>query len=102
MRRKRLLLDVDEVLADFQSPTYDVIERLFGRRLTPFDYDVWDMFTLFTDEEKTVIFAEIEKPGFCRDLRPKEGSIEAVHELRKFVDVFPVTRHFTSPTWVHE
>lgn len=101
-RRKRLLLDVDEVLADFQTPTFDIIYRLLGRRLTPDDYEVWDMFSLFNDEERKAIFAEVEKPGFCRNLKPIPGSIEGVAELRTIVDVFPVTSHFHSLTWVHE
>ncbi len=101
-RRKRLLCDVDEVLVDFQTPAFDLLEKHCGRKLTPDDYEVWDMFSLFSDEEKRVVFAEIEKPGFCRALKPKDGAIEAMSELRKLVDVYAVTSHFSSPTWVHE
>lgn len=100
--RKRLLIDVDEVLADFQTPTFAVIEKLFGRVLTPHDFEVWDIFGLFSEEEKQAIFEELEKPGFCQGLQPTPGSIEAVRELRKIVDVYPVTSPFHSPTWVHE
>ena len=101
-RRKRLLIDVDEVLVDFQTPALGALERLTGRKLRPDDYEVWDMFSLFSDEEKKLVFAEVEKPGFCRSLEPKPGAIEAVKALREMVDVFAVTSHFTSPTWVHE
>lgn len=102
MSRKRLLIDVDEVLVDFQSPALALLEKHCGRRLTPLDYKVWDMFTVFTEEEKTVVFAEIGKPGFCRGLKPKEGALAAVMDLRTMVDVIAVTSHFPSPTWVHE
>jgi 5'-nucleotidase len=102
MRRKRLLIDVDEVLADFQTPTLEALERLCGKKLTPEDYEVWDMFSLFTEDEKKTVFAEVEKPGFCRNLEPKEGAFDAVMELRKLVDVYAVTSHFSSPTWVYE
>jgi len=101
-RRKRLLLDVDEVLVDFQKPAFGLLEKLCGRKLGPEDLDVWDMFTLFTEEEKQTVIAEIEKPGFCRALQPKDGAIQAVKDLRNLVDVYAVTSHFTSPTWVHE
>lgn len=101
-RRKRLLIDVDEVLVDFQTPAFEALERLCGRRLRPEDYEVWDMFSLFSDAEKKAVFAEIEKPGFCRTLEPKAGAIEGVKALRDMVDVFAVTSHFSSPTWVHE
>lgn len=103
MMRKRLLLDVDEVLLDFQTPMFNIAEMLFGKRLTPDDCEVWDCFTLFTPEERGAIFEHIEKPGWCRALKPKEGAQEAVVELRKLVDVYAVTSHFpSSPTWVHE
>ncbi len=97
-----MLVDVDEVLVDFQNAALRLLERMCGRIIRPDDYEVWDMFTLFTEEEKRTVIAEIEKPGFCRALRPKEGAIAAVSELRSVVDVFAVTSHFTSPTWVHE
>jgi len=100
--RKRLLLDVDEVLAEFQVSTFQVVYRLFGRKLTPHDYDTWDIFSAFTAEEKRVLFEELEKPGFCQSISPTPGSHEAVRELRKIVDVYPVTFPFHSPTWVYE
>jgi 5'(3')-deoxyribonucleotidase len=101
-QRKRLLIDVDEVLVDFQGPAFDLLEQHFGKKFGPEDCEVWDMFTLFTPEEKAKVVEEIEKPGWCRALKVKEGAVEAVAELRKLVDVYAVTSHFTSPTWVHE
>src|ERR1700677_4537513 len=101
-RRKRLLIDVDEVLADFKTPALGALERLCGRKLTADDYDVWDMFTVFSEDEKVKVYAEVGRPGFCRNLEPKLGALQAVHELRQMVDVFPVTSPFPSPTWVHE
>lgn len=100
--KPRLLLDVDEVLVDFQAAALRLLEKYCDRILTAEDYEVWDMFTLFTEEEKRIVTAEIEKPGYCRSLRPKEGAVAAVNELRSIVDVFAVTSHFPSPTWVYE
>ncbi len=102
MAKKRFLTDVDEVLADFQTPALGIIERLFGQRLTPYDFEVWDVFSLFDKEQKEAIFAEIAKPSFCRSLEPKPGAVEAIRELRGIADVFAVTSHFPSSTWVHE
>jgi 5'(3')-deoxyribonucleotidase len=102
-RRKRLLLDVDEVLADFQTPAFALLEKHCGRTLKPEDYEVWDMFSLFSDLERKTVFAEIEKPGFCASLPPKHGAAIAVGKLRDMVDVVAVTSHFrSSPTWVYE
>lgn len=102
MRRKRLGMDVDEVMFDFITPGLAIAKQVTGRTITPHDYEVWDMFTIFSAEEKAAIFAELEKPGFCRSLQPIPGAIEAVRELRKMVDVYPVTSHFHSLTWVAE
>jgi 5'(3')-deoxyribonucleotidase len=95
-------MDIDEVFLDFATPMFEIIERLFGRRLTHHDYTVWDMFSIFNSEEKKLLFAEIGKEGFARSLRPIPGAVEALAELRTFVDVFAVTSHFPSPTWVYE
>jgi 5'(3')-deoxyribonucleotidase len=100
--RKRFLCDVDEVLADFQSPTFEIIGRLLKRQLTQYDYDVWDVFSLFTKEEVELLFTEIERPGFCRSLKPLPGAIDAIKELRQIADVYVVTSPFHSETWVAE
>ncbi len=101
--RKRLLVDVDEVLADFQTPMFEALYELYGRRASAEDCEVWDCFSLMSPNEKKGVFSIIEHPGWCRALKPKEGAQAAIEELRKLVDVFAVTSHFpTSRTWVHE
>jgi 5'(3')-deoxyribonucleotidase len=104
MRPKRFLSDADEVLFDFQNPTYDEIHRLFGRRHSGHDLEVWDMFTLLSKEERDVLFAEIRRPGYCRALKPIPGAQEGIKEARaRKLDVFAVTSHFPEhPTWVME
>lgn len=103
MGRKRLLVDVDEVLGDFQTPTFDIIHRLFGRKITHHDFDVWDCFSLLSEQERKDVFVEVSKPGFCTNIRPIPGAFEAIEQLRQFVDVYAVTSHFPqSATWVHE
>lgn len=102
MRRLKLATDVDEVLGDFQSPALDVMERVTGKRWHPEDFEVWDIFSVLSDDERTAVFAEIEQPGWCSAIKPKEGAIEAVAVLRTFCDIFPVTSPFHSPTWMYE
>lgn len=103
-KRKRMWTDADEVLFDFQTPVFEMHERLHGKKITHHSYpgDHWDMFSAFTDEERLAIFAECEKPGWCRSLKPLPGAIEAIQELRKLLDLFCVTSHFHSETWVYE
>jgi 5'-nucleotidase len=101
--RKRLLVDVDEVLADFQTPMFEALHDLYGRKLKAEDCEVWDCFSLMTPNEKRGVYSIIEHPGWCAALKPKEGAQEAITKLREIVEVFAVTSHFpTSPTWVHE
>ncbi len=100
--RKRLLVDVDEVLADFQTPMFDALFDLYGRRMKPEDCEVWDCFSVMTPNEKRGVFSIIEHPGWCSSLRPKDGARTAIEALRKIVDVFAVTSPFPSRTWVHE
>jgi 5'(3')-deoxyribonucleotidase len=101
--RKRLLVDVDEVLADFQTPMFEALYELYGRRASAEDCEVWDCFSLMSPNEKKGVFSIIEHPGWCRALKPKDGAIEAIARLRELVDVYAVTSHFpTSRTWVHE
>lgn len=100
--QKRLLVDVDEVLADFQTPVLAVIGELFGRHLTPHDFDTWDIFAAFTEDERKQIFLRVSEPGFCSSFKPKEGAVEAIEEIRKTHHVTPVTRPFPSRTWVHD
>lgn len=100
--KKRLLIDVDEVLADFHTPVLSVIHELLGKKLTPYDFDEWDMFASFTQEERNQIFARVSEPGFCLDFKPKPGAVEAIAEIRKTHHVTPVTRPFPSRTWAHD
>lgn len=102
MTRRRLLVDVDEVLADFQTPIFVIVEELFGKKLTPYDFETWDMFSVFDPDERKAIFERVSQPGFCQQFVPKEGAVEAIAEIRTLVDVTPVTRPFPSQTWAHD
>lgn len=100
--RKRLLVDVDEVLADFQTPVLKLMTRILGRQIRADDFEVWDCFSLLSEKERKRVFSKIEKPGWCASLAVKPGVGEALGELRELVDVYAVTSPFHSPTWVHE
>ena len=98
--RKHVLIDVDEVIADFHGPILTTIEQVLNRKMAIEDFDQWDLFAAFNHEERTAIFEVISAPGFCRQFKPVEGAHDAVAELRTIADVTAVTRPFPSPTWV--
>lgn len=100
--RPRVLVDVDEVLADFQGPALDIMYDVTGRRYVPLDFEVWDIFSILSEEERQAVFERIEVPGFCSSIDPKEGAIEAIKEIQTFADVYPVTSPFHSLPWVVE
>lgn len=110
MRRLRVLIDVDEVLADFQSPTFDIIHSHTGRRFTPSDFEVWDIFeALPTMPEvshvpglKDLVCKDIDAKGWCLNLRPFEPAQEAVAKLREFADVYALTSPHHSESWYYE
>jgi len=100
MRRKRLLVDVDEVLCDFQTLVFELASKLFGKKVPQ---DTWDIFDSFSKRERTDLFQAMAQPGYCTALQPLPGAREAIRELRNHVDVYVVTSPFhPSPTWVSE
>lgn len=98
----RFLVDVDEVLANFQKPAFEVVGRLTGRAYTPTDFLVWDIFSVLSDEELDAVLEEINKPGFCAALEPTPGSQEAIKAIKEFAEVFVVTSPMHSRHWVYE
>jgi 5'(3')-deoxyribonucleotidase len=102
LRRKRVWVDVDEVLAQFQNAVLQIVERKYGRKIDPYSFEQWDLFGTFPEDERKFILAECEQPGFCAGLLPVPGAVEGMSELRKHADVFAATSHFHSQTWVYE
>jgi 5'(3')-deoxyribonucleotidase len=101
-RKKRFLVDVDDVLCDFKTPVIALIQELFGIEVVLEELHHWDVFALLTEEQRIILFREISRPGYCAGLLPNEGAQDAIEELRQVVDVVVATRPFISPTWVYE
>jgi 5'(3')-deoxyribonucleotidase len=101
--RKRLLVDVDEVLADFQAAMFAALQEVSGRTLRAEDFHVWDGFSVMTPKESEAVRAICRQPGWCTALEPKPGAQTAIEKLRQVVDVYVVTSPFPAgPTWAHE
>lgn len=106
MRPKRILLDVDGVLADFVSALLVVVADITGRRYTVEDITAYDFVAalkLSKDEASRVKRTLGNTPGFARKLKPYPGSIEGVAALQKVAEVYIVTSPWNSnPTWTHD
>lgn len=98
----RFLVDVDEVLADLRSPVMDVICQVTGRDREDPEFRIWDLFSVLTEVERFEVFARMSARGFCGNLLPKPGAIEAMRALQGRVDLFAVTNPFDSEPWVTE
>lgn len=97
-----MLVDVDEVLADFQTPAFEAIYQVTGKRYTADDFSVWNIFEELTEEELKAIDALIEAEGFCLSLQPKPGAVMAIEKLRELADIYIVTSPNHTRHWVYE
>ena len=73
MKKKRLFLDMDNVLVDFQSG------------LDKVDQSIKDQYRAKTPVEKDRLD---EIPGLFSLMEPMEGAVDAVHKLAEVYDVF--------------
>lgn len=103
---KRLLMDVDGVVADFKGAVLDAIEKVTGRRYERSQVTEWSIeksLGLDRDVWKVVVDEHICAPGFARELKAYEGAVEAVRQLAESFDLYFVTADFrSSPTWVYD
>lgn len=102
MKRIDMLVDVDEVLADFQTPAFEAILKVTGRRYTQTDFTVWNIFECLAPEEMKELDTILETAGFCASLLPKPGAIEGINAIREFADVYVVTSPQHNRHWVYE
>jgi len=103
--RRRVLLDVDGVLADFSAGSRPEIERILGRKAVDEDFLRWDVTWCLKDDLQREEFGRaVDSPGFCAGLPVIPGSRDGVDSLR--LDghevVFVTSHRMTSKTWVHE
>jgi 5'-nucleotidase len=100
--KRRLLVDVDEVLASLQVPVLDIICQVTNKNWKLEDFKVWDLFSVLNPEQRVRVFEVMAQPGFCLGLEPIPGAPEAIRQLQEMVEVFAVTNPHDSVLWVSE
>lgn len=99
----RILLDVDGPLADFVGAALAVVNELGATKYARSEVRDWDMDKLLPQRLRQAFWERVTSAGFCAALRPVDGAVEVVADLRSKHEVFFVTSDMaTCPTWAHE
>ncbi len=86
--KKRIALDMDEVIADVEPKFLDLYERAFGHRPDKSAY--WGK-KLYQIEGAATIRQSLHEKGFFADLPVIEDSQEVVRELSEYFDFYITT-----------
>lgn len=86
--KKRIALDMDEVIADIMPKFFDLYEQEFGKRVDP---NLLLGKKVYGLPGGAFIRDRIYDKGFFRDLPVMEGSQEGVKELMEHYDVYITT-----------
>lgn len=84
-KKKRIAVDMDEVIADVQPKFLDIYEREYGRRLSKEDY--WGQ-KIYQVEDAHRIRNFLFEKGFFADLPVMQGSQEVLRELQEHFEIF--------------
>lgn len=95
----RILLDCDGVICNF----VDKILEFDNHEHTYESITDFNIFKAWGQVERWKDFTQwISVPGRVLDMKPFDGAVEFVNELRKFGEVAIATSPFKSPNWIPE
>jgi 5'(3')-deoxyribonucleotidase len=104
LRKPRVGVDVDDVLADFNTPAMRLMSDFLGKRITPDMRKTWDLEELIPSDRIEDYWRYVgSQKGLIRNLNPLPGAVEGIEKLKKVASVYIVTAHlYHGETWVHE
>jgi 5'(3')-deoxyribonucleotidase len=103
MGGKRVLVDVDEVLADFCTPAFAFMRQRFGLQLDHTTLKHWDLYLALSKEQLAIFEVDFFGEGRCASLELLPGAVEAVEAMRQQAEVVAVTRPpRNGQHWMHE
>lgn len=101
--KQRVLIDVDDVAAQFRRGYLDTVFRLHGVRIAmDTTLKTWDIdHTLqLTQPQLNAVWREINSPGWAQRLEPMPGAVAAIEALASRHEVMFVTKPLrSSDTW---
>ena len=102
MKKPRLLLDVDGILADFVSASIKVMTSMSGQKIVPDDILVWEVTEILEDHSlREKCKEEFNRAGFCSTIEVYDHAQEAVALLQERTELFFVTAPMKkNSTWM--
>lgn len=104
MSRRRILIDADDVLADFMGAALKLINDTLGADYQRHQIDKWDIFdALGIPEQQFILDDAVINNRFCANIEPIPGAREMVDRLQHaFGNVYVVTSPYDAPNWMNE
>ncbi len=97
-----ILIDVDGVLASFESEWVKIYNRVTGNSISPEQLTDWDYMSYLPGADDPRIEKYTHARGFCLDLPEYPGAVDAVKRIAEVADIVFVTSPLGSPYWAHE
>jgi len=104
MSKKRILVDCDGILADFNLSCIKLINDKLGTNHKLHSLTDWDIFKVLNIKEHEHILDDaINNEKFCLNLSVFPGAVEALQKLEKDCgNVYIVTAPHRAQAWVHQ
>ncbi len=102
MRKLRIAIDMDDVMANTSQKTIQLHQEFFGSNWSESDFDGLGFQELIKEEEYEVIREKFFEPGFFADLALMEGVQEVMAYLHAHHEVFIVSAAMEFPNSLTE
>ncbi len=100
--KERIIIDMDEVIADPMGAMVDWYEREYGGTVDYVKMQVGSWSKGFPEEHQSMIRERLHEPGFFRDLPVMKDSIEVLERINSSYEVFIVSAATEFPNSLKE
>jgi 5'(3')-deoxyribonucleotidase len=95
--RRRIAIDMDEVMADALSRHLDLYNRHYAAAFTPADMQGHYLHQVVPAEHQEQVHQWVREPGFFRDLPVMPDCVEVIRDLQQHYDIFITTAAMQFP-----